>query len=77
MFLFQTLVYCIQVLEFPTVQERSVFVSSIEQLLTNCEKEIVQKSMKLKEIYQRATTKVKRNQKLEMFFKQVFSEVSA
>ncbi|XP_064597557.1 LOW QUALITY PROTEIN: dual oxidase-like [Liolophura sinensis] len=62
------------VLEFPTVHERSLFVSSIEQLLTNCEKEIVQKSMKLKEIYQRATTKVKRNQKLEMFFKQVFSE---
>ncbi|KAL3836734.1 hypothetical protein ACJMK2_022153 [Sinanodonta woodiana] len=62
------------VLQFPTESQRRYFVDYLKETISEYERQLQTKEMKLKHIYSTAFTQKKRNAVLERFFKTVFSE---
>ncbi|XP_067686198.1 dual oxidase 2-like [Haliotis asinina] len=62
------------VLEFPSEVHRNDFEQSLTDYLNSYSAEFVVQEMSVKELYDMAMTKTKRNAQLEKFFKTVFAE---
>lgn len=65
-----------QVLEFPSEVHRNRFEQSLTDYLGSYDTEFMMQEMSVKELYDMAMTKTKRNAQLEKFFKTVFAEVT-
>jgi hypothetical protein len=70
--------YCFpfQILNFPSYNMRSSFLSSLSSTLKQFGKKFTIMEMRLSMMHEQAVTQKTRNMQLEKFFKSVFSEVT-